>query len=147
MKDDRVSSAGLFIFGYDYFKAACVLLESGKDDVLYPRLFLNCHAIELGLKAFILEKSKELIIGHDLVKLLDRSKKLGFIPSPVFDSITRTFTNLNDDDYRLRYFKTGFMSFPTSQILFEETKALYEFLITQISDPHKIIERKINANH
>ncbi len=147
MDNNRVSSVGLFVWGYDYLKAANILLRTGSDDVLYPRLFLYSHAIELGLKAFIFDKSGNLDRTHDLVKLVDVAKTLGFTPSDTFQSISKTFQVLNNDDYRVRYFKTGFMSFPNNQVLFEETKTLYEFLIAQISDPHRIIERKINAKN
>lgn len=133
----RISSIGLFRWGYSYLIAGNILLESSCD-VLYPRLFMYSHAIELGLKAFIFDKSAKLIEGHDLVKLANEAKKYEFIPTETFNSIMKTLTNLNKDDHRIRYFKQGILSFPNNQILFQETNSFYDFLIVAIDGANRV---------
>lgn len=140
---DRVSSIGILLLGYEYLEAAYILLNAEKREVSYPRLFLFSHAIELGFKAFLLEHTNELVRGHNLMDLLKKAQISGFVARPIFLSIIQTFTELNNDENRMRYFKDGFVSFPNNQILVEETKIFYEFLVTKISDPHRILERKV----
>lgn len=53
----------------------------------WPRYFLLCHAIELGLKAFLMlhgmsEDDLQLKFRHDLKMLLKRAKKFGLALEP-----------------------------------------------------------------
>jgi len=115
---------------------------SSKDDVLYPRLFLYAHAIELAFKAFIFEKEGKIKNTHNLLQLQKKAEDLGMSFSDTFKSILKTFSRLNEDDYRMRYFKSGATAFPNNEILSVETKYFIKQVALFIPDGMKMISMK-----
>lgn len=136
----RISTIGLFRYAISYLQAGEALLSCTKD-VLYPRLFLYAHAIELGLKAFIFEKTGKIGETHNLVNLQKEAETYGFVFSNTFKSILKTLTNLNNDDHRTRYFKNGATVFPNRKILQNETEQFFYTLAENIPDGDELTER------
>lgn len=141
----RISSLGLFRWGYSYLIAGNLLSRSNDDMILYPRLFMYAHAIELGLKAYIYEKVGSLSKNHQLESHLKEAADCGLNYTDSFGSIVRTFNALNMDEHRIRYFKFGPMSFPNGQVLFSETNDFYTLLQSNIPDADRIVRRHKDA--
>ena len=143
----RISALGLFRFGYSYLVAGNLLLKSGGDITLYPRLFMYAHAIELGLKAYIFEKKNELVYNHKLEEHLIAASGCGLVFTDTFQSIVRTFNVLNKDEHRMRYFKTGPLFFPNNDVLLLETNNFYESLQNSIRHADRVVRKHKSVAH
>lgn len=64
----------------EYFSSADTLLMADNRKIV-PLLFLQCHAIELALKSFLVsagvDKSELRHMGHDLLRCMEKARELG----------------------------------------------------------------------
>jgi HEPN domain-containing protein len=86
---------------FDHFELALQFLDSYKfahntRPPNWPRYFLACHAVELALKSFLLQRGlsedEKETFGHDLVSLLDKAITSGL---KVTDQIVADISALN----------------------------------------------------
>ncbi len=86
-----------------------------------PRYYLFCHAIELTLKSYILasggDQSELRKLGHNLVKVFKRAKKLGFTPAEKDLKLFVDWLNPYHRDHEFRYPKLGFKRVPVAEDL------------------------------
>jgi len=78
------SAHGLWNYARDFYSAAELINEYEPGELDIPRYYLICHALELGLKAFLNNKGvsiKDLSdqgkFGHDLRALFTKARALG----------------------------------------------------------------------
>jgi hypothetical protein len=99
----KITPLGFHKYARDYLRTADNLtLESQYSPVPY---FLYCRAIELGLKAYLLAKGKDLKfvkkkVGHDLTKGLENARKLA-----LDDIIGTTEIEKNQIELANKYYK------------------------------------------
>lgn len=81
---ERMGPPALHTYAESFLKAACLLPEPTPTVPFDPvRPYLVCHAIELGLKAFLslngvlMPKLADSLYGHNLDKILDQAVETG----------------------------------------------------------------------
>jgi len=106
-----------------FLDAAKIIERSNEVAASGPKYYLACQAIELILKAFILNNGgadNELRkIGHDLSKAWSRATELGL--SPIDGRVEELIEMLTPYhlDHRFRYRQTGFLTLPVSDEMCE----------------------------
>ncbi|WP_414474311.1 hypothetical protein [Microvirga sp. M2] len=102
-----------------YAQAARVLGREYPDQMLRPRYFLLCHALELALKSFLAAHGADnkalRQISHDLSAAYDQAKvKPGF---PISDKLLQTLVELmspEHEGYWFRYPGAPYVELPKS---------------------------------
>lgn len=78
----RLEAASLYAYAADFLRAA-KSMRSAHRSFKPARLYLVCHSLELGLRAFVslaagsLDDSARRAGGHDLGRLLSKAQSLG----------------------------------------------------------------------
>lgn len=118
-----------------YIVAAEIIAERSDLDLVTPRYFLRCHAIELLLKSALLAKgislSKAEAYKHDLIRAYDDAKALGLI---VREETVETIQRLSSLHLRhqFRYRKHSkreapiMIAFPNDEVARRSIEDLFE---------------------
>lgn len=129
----HISPAGLFRRGFSYLCAAHYVSKANDDVYLHPRLFMYAQAIELGLKAYIMEVTGELRRGNDLQFLLSKAVREGLVVEESFPGIVKVFAALNEEGNTGDGLDSGAIISPNKDILFEEVTAFYKGVAGKIT--------------
>lgn len=130
---EHITSAGLFRRGFSYLCAAHYVSKGNEDMYMHPRLFMYSQAIELGLKAYIMEVTGALRRGNDLQFLLSKAIREGLVVDDSFPDIVRIFAALNEEGNTGCGLDTGALSAPKNELLFEEVTAFYKGVAGRIA--------------
>jgi hypothetical protein len=118
-----------------YLSAADALMEQGRTDTFLPSIFLLCHALELGLKSYLLSvgatEPQLRGIGHDLVKCLAEAEARGLSTHLRFSQAERDDLNRINEYYErkeLEYASGTAKTFPSV----EQLRATVDRALTSI---------------
>ncbi|HUD09866.1 MAG TPA: HEPN domain-containing protein [Patescibacteria group bacterium] len=135
--ETRLTSRGLIMYAWDYFKSFEDLHEKHPKPIsrYEVKYYLLCHAIELAMKAYLREKGytrKQLLdIGHDLEKLIKELHSNEVLMD--VDSMVRTFTaNQYYKTKQFEYPQTGFKELPNLDSMRDSVKLLLDMVSNSI---------------
>lgn len=121
-----------------YLSAADVLMEQGRTDTYLPSIFLLCHALELGLKSYLLSvgasESQLRGIGHNLVACLSEVEARGLSKHFLFSPTERDDLSRINEYYErkeLEYASGTAKTFPSV----EQLRATVNRALTSIFNP------------
>jgi len=136
MGQDRAPS--FWSLARSYLAAADVLMEQGRTDTYLPSIFLLCHALELGLKSYLLSvgasDSQLRDIGHDLVMCLSEAEARGLARHLRFSPSERDdLVRINEyyERKELEYASDTTKTFPSV----EQLRATVNRALTSIFNP------------
>ena len=119
----RSTAAGYWHFAAQYFHAAQAVASS-PENLMFPALQLYGQSIELGLKAFLLERGATLgevnKLRHDLAEILQVARKRRLGTEVRFSANDVALINLLSEQYkfhRFRYIVTGAARIPTAECI------------------------------
>lgn len=132
---------GLWNYALYFFEAAELVNERAAGKLDIPKYYLVCHALELGLKAFLNYKGLSLKdlknpekFGHDLEALFGKARELGLRQAFKYTSGQWRAIRSMYGYYkgkRLEYLYRGSKTFPAYLVL----KSTVEGLLCGISPP------------
>ncbi len=134
---ERTTSLGMLRYATEYYAAALIADEELGSESGYetyapmPVNFLIGHAIELALKAYVLEKGAThdslFKLGHDLEGCLENAEKLGFGSVLVVGDDDRAVLRVLNNLYSSKQFEysvTGSKYFPVFGMVQDFTERL-----------------------
>lgn len=136
MGQDRAPS--FWALARSYLAAADVLMEQGRTDTYLPSIFLLCHALELGLKSYLLSvgfcDSQLRGIGHDLVKCLSEAEARGLTGHLRFSPSERDDLSRINEYYEGKELEYAFGTAKTFPSV-EQLRATVDRALTSIFNP------------
>jgi len=138
--DKRTTPKGLMRYAWDYLRVYDFILIAKKTikdtELIAPRYFLLCHAIELGIKAFLKYKGAShddlKKIGHDLEHLLDEIREKHNIVVDKDSYIRIMMVNAYYKEKNFEYSLMGYKELPSLEKLRSVTKIILSKLSSKI---------------
>ncbi len=120
----RTNSMGLWTYASDFASAATIVAMKAGNRISVPAYYLDCHAIELVLKAFLRAQGCTLdnlkSIGHNLDKLLASATQQGLPSLVALEPAQIEAIAMINPYYRhkeLEYIESGYKTFPALDVL------------------------------
>jgi hypothetical protein len=133
---ERTTAFGTWRFASEYLSAARAVNAAIDHplDLCAPRYYLLGHGIELAIKAYLLahrvplsELRSMTLMGHDLVKALDRAVGLNLLDLVELSDEEVSAIRLLNETYRRKeheYITTGATRWPPTDLLFRALDSL-----------------------
>jgi len=117
---------GYWNYAREFLSAAEVINRSEPGECLIPKYYLVCHALELGLKAFLNHKGISVKVlrskkyGHDLRALFSLARQLGLrkefhYTSAQWRAIRNLYSHYHSKSFE--YLKVGYKTWPPYQVI------------------------------
>ena len=135
--DGQQDAETLFSLAGEYLTAAELLHATPPTNINYWSVtyFLFGHTAELLLKSFLCDRGTSISelkkIGHDLEKMIQQARSLGFPPELLVENLLLLAPTYRDKNFEYRTRRRK--SFPDAELLLREIKKINAFVFQQIA--------------